>query len=699
MKELAPEEANGATDPGPPRGIPKRMSVKPGRDPSFGAFIASMASTTRTKSLEDRVEKQEQQLDQIHSDLDLKFSALSSSLESLCSQFQTWSSSFTTMQSEWEQSRRQSTVVSFPARDRAEPSEGAPGNFGINLKPIRIDVPRFDGSDVYGWTFKIQQYYDYHNASEEQRLPIVPFYFDGKALSWYQWMYKKNQITGWSVLLQALEVRFGPSELEDYQGQLAKLYQTGSVLEYQEAFEDFSNRVQNVPDSFLLSCFISGLRTDIQHEVAAFQPTTLSKAYSLAKLQESKLLLKQRPAKLYSPLPPYYLHQPNHQSSLHPRCPHLNQPPPCPLPNFPHSTLNPRRQSSALPTAKCKSVARRNKCLCYYCDEQYTFGHNCRRSVHILVTPDDTENFSNGDEEPPPAEPPIDMPDTGSETPHISLHAMSGIMTPKTLRFSGLIGNQPLQILVDGGSTHNFIQSRVVSHLNLPISTAKRFDVMVGNGEMLRCEGFCSAVPVKIQQHVFLVDFYVLPVQGGSPHLQGEQAWQPTPVSLHHLRKLQARNSVASFYHLLLIPSESPQLGSDDHPLLAPTLRDFADVFQEPTGLPPHRQLDHHIPLQPNAPPVKVRPYRYPHFQKGEIECLVNEMLAAGIIQPSTSPFSSPVLLVKKKDGTWRFCVDYRALNSITIKDSFPIPTADELMDELHGVEIFSKLDLRAGYH
>lgn len=201
-----------------------------------------MASTTRTKSLEDHVEKQEQQLDQIHSDLDMKFSALSSSLESLCNQFQTWSSSFTAMQSDREQSPRQSTI-SLPARDHAESSEGAPGNSGLNLKPIRIDVPKFDGSDVCGQIFKIQQYFDYHNASEEQRLCIVPFYFDGKALSLYQWMYKKNQITWWSALLQALEVRFGTSELEDYQGQLAKLHQTGSVFEYQEAFEDLSNYV------------------------------------------------------------------------------------------------------------------------------------------------------------------------------------------------------------------------------------------------------------------------------------------------------------------------------------------------------------------------------------------------------------------------------------------------------------------------
>lgn len=122
-------------------------------------------------------------------------------------------------------------------------------------------------------------------------------------------------------------------------------------------------------------------------------------------------------------------------------------------------------------------------------------------------------------------------------------------------------------------------------------------------------------------------------------------------------------------------------------------------MFTIPNSLPPKRACDHAIPLVSGATPVNVRAYRYPPSLKDEIEAQVQAMLAQGLIHPSSSPFSSPVLLVRKKDGSWRFCVNYRYLNALTVKSLHPIPIFEQLVDELVQASWFSILDHYSGYH
>ncbi|GKB08227.1 hypothetical protein Tco_0836511, partial [Tanacetum coccineum] len=184
--------------------------------------------------------------------------------------------------------------------------------------------------------------------------------------------------------------------------------------------------------------------------------------------------------------------------------------------------------------------------------------------------------------------------------------------------------------------------------------------------------------------------------------LKGDDSLRMKKISLHQMQAMLEHNDVYGVYevHHLSIKTEvekmRPETAGPRLAELEQLLLRFDSLFQVPTTLPPHRLIDHHIHLLPDTKPVNVRPYRYLHYQKEGMEKLVNEMLSQVIIRFSQSPFSSPSLLIKKKDGSYCFCVDYRALNAVTVKDKFHIPTAGEMFDELGGAIIFTKLDLRA---
>ncbi|GKB56364.1 putative reverse transcriptase domain-containing protein [Tanacetum coccineum] len=131
-----------------------------------------------------------------------------------------------------------------------------------------------------------------------------------------------------------------------------------------------------------------------------------------------------------------------------------------------------------------------------------------------------------------------------------------------------------------------------------------------------------------------------------------------------------------------------------------PTVRNFPEVFLEDLpGLPPTRQVEFQIDLVPGAAPVARSPYRLAPTELQELSTQLQELSDKGFIRPSSSPWGAPVLFVKKKDGSFRMCIDYRELNKLTVKNRYPLPRIDDLFDQLQGSRVYSKIDLRSGYH
>jgi hypothetical protein len=328
--------------------------------------------------------------------------------------------------------------------------------------------------------------------------------------------------------------------------------------------------------------------------------------------------------------------------------------------------------------------------MCYNCNEKYSRGHNrtCQRIFFvdgIEITDDDAATDA----------------EQATEAPIFSLHAVAGVPTCDTMQVRVSIRATTLVALLDTGSTHNFIAEDAARRTGLPIQPRPRLTATVANGERITCPGVLRQAPISIDNTEFNTDLFVMPLAGydlvlGTQWMVslGPIVWDFTARTLsftYHDR--------ATCWSDVAAPRETLVAVTTALSLLDELLAFFTGVFAEPTGLPPQRARDHTIVLKPGASPVVVRPYHYPAAHKDELERQCVAMIAQGIVRHSNSAFSSPILLVKKPDGSWRFCVDYRALNALTVKDAFPIPVVDELLDELHGARFFTKLDLRSGYH
>ncbi|KAL5731844.1 hypothetical protein ACHQM5_004534 [Ranunculus cassubicifolius] len=608
------------------------------------------------------------------------------------------------------------------------------------LKVPKLDFPPFDGANVRGWLLKANRYFQIYPLPDNQKILCASLYFRNKAESWFQAHSNDIDKLNWFGFSELVRNRFSTEVFDNITAEFNRLCQITTVEDYQARFEELQplvlQRNQGLTEQYFIDSFIGGLKEELRHVVQMFRPTSLTQAINLAKLQEATLAAAPKPLRQFTKptsLNPSTVYNKTYNSTPSSYSPYTKS-------VGLNTSLTPKPITDNTPTSNSIPIKklsqqemhqRREKGLCYTCDEKYSFDHKCKnKQLFCIISPDDDDTTSLLPDTAVPEQPyTADTVHSPSSEVGISLNALSGTTSFQTLRLQGKVNSHVITMLVDSGSTHNFLDTATAQLLGCAISDMPSHSITVAGGGQLSCNSICRGFQWSIQGALFesdvrilplggcdlvlgvqwlkaigpvLMDFSLLQLQftykGKSLSLKGFSSPNNLQVmSMQALHKYTVHNTMSIMGVLFSVSDQEPS--RIILPPVQQVLNDFASVFDEPNSVPPPRSQDHSIVLKDGATPMSIRPYRYPHIQKEEIEKQIQEMLSKGIIQPSHSPFSSPVILVKKKDNTWRFCIDYRHLNSLTVKQPFPIPIIEELLDELHGAAVFSKLDLRAGYH
>ncbi|GJS67386.1 putative reverse transcriptase domain-containing protein [Tanacetum coccineum] len=240
-------------------------------------------------------------------------------------------------------------------------------------------------------------------------------------------------------------------------------------------------------------------------------------------------------------------------------------------------------------------------------------------------------------------------------------------------------------------STNTVIQGCTLTLLNQPFKIdlmpikLDSFDVVIGMDWLSKYHAriICDEKVVHI------------PIKGETLIIRGDQS----KTRLNLISCIKTKRYISRGCQVFIaqvIEKESDEKRLED----IPVVREFPEVFPEDLpGLPPIRQVEFQIDLIPGTAPVARAPYRLAPSEMQELSNQLQELADRGFIRPSTSPWGAPVLFVKKKDGSFRMCINYQELNKLTVKNRYPFPRIDELFDQLQGSSVYSKIDLRSGYH
>ncbi|KAJ9545199.1 hypothetical protein OSB04_024906 [Centaurea solstitialis] len=298
---------------------------------------------------------------------------------------------------------------------------------------------------------------------------------------------------------------------------------------------------------------------------------------------------------------------------------------------------------------------------------------------------------------------------------------------PDVVTGTFLLNNYPATVLFDSGADRSYVSLEFRPKINKKSQNLKEEHLIeYFNGELVKVSKVVKKcilglagkdfsidlIPIKIGSFDIIVGMdwmsnhqaticcaekiVTLPLPDGSVlEVHGEKPKRDFKlVSFMKMRNHLRKDCVAFMAHVIDKKTEEKSIQD------IPVVREFPEVFpEELPGLPPPQQVEFHIDLVPGAGPVAKSPYRLAPSEMQELSSQLQEVLDKGFIRPSSSPWGAPVLFVKKKDGSFRLCIDYRELNKITIKNRYPLPRIDDLFDQLQGATYFSKIDLRSGYH
>ena len=303
----------------------------------------------------------------------------------------------------------------------------------------------------------------------------------------------------------------------------------------------------------------------------------------------------------------------------------------------------------------------------------------------------------------------------------------AGDATPDVVTGTISLFDTDAHVLVDSGATHSFISREFIERVGTEMRpTECSMVVSVPTGDSLIANRFYNGSKVTIASHEFEADLIVLDIldfdiilgmdwlakhratvdcyrkevqfsQPGEPEVIfcGERKILSTSlISVMQANKMLRKACQGYLVYAIESANSEMQLAK------VPVVNEFFDVFPEDLpGLPPDREIEFEIELAPGTEPISIASYRMAPAELKELKVQMEELLSKGFVKTSTSPWGAPVLFVKKKDGSLRLCIDYRQLNKVTVRNQYPFPRIDDLFDQLQGAKVFSKIDLRSGYH